>query len=260
MRQLESPSLSAGVRDLLAPLVTLFAAASVERELSWYMAQEVVPVKVSTGRWAAAAHAGCDVCECVCAGEILCKRSSSQRTVSWWEQRAACRHPALRQHNARGNKTRKTRPRRASVESWPHCLSVCVCLCVRAAQVARMVPDYVRSLVASVAPHTQQLVNALGIPDRLVQVRAAHVCAAAHGAPAASSTTAPMCTEQLSHIRHHVTPVSLVPLTPRDRVRFCCILSLRTPCCCRRPLPATGRRTTQWTTRGSWLGQPSRGR
>lgn len=48
VRQLETPSLSAGVRDLLAPLVTLFAAASVERELSWYMAQEVVPVKVST--------------------------------------------------------------------------------------------------------------------------------------------------------------------------------------------------------------------
>jgi hypothetical protein len=47
VRQLDSPSLSAGVRDLLGPLVTLFAAASVERDLSWYMAQEVVPPKVS---------------------------------------------------------------------------------------------------------------------------------------------------------------------------------------------------------------------
>ncbi len=36
-------------------------------------------------------------------------------------------------------------------------------------QVGRLVPDYVRSLVASVAPHTQQLVNALGVPDNLVQ-------------------------------------------------------------------------------------------
>lgn len=80
VRQLDSPSLSAGVRDLLGPLVTLFAAASVERELSWYMAQEVVPPKV-----------------------------------------------------------------------------------------ARMVPDHVRSIVASVAPHTQQLVRAMGIPDGLVQ-------------------------------------------------------------------------------------------
>jgi hypothetical protein len=32
-----------------------------------------------------------------------------------------------------------------------------------------MVPDYVRSIVASVAPHTQQLVRAMGIPDGLVQ-------------------------------------------------------------------------------------------
>lgn len=47
VRQLESPSLAAGVRDLLGPLVTLFAAASVERELSWYIAQEVVPARVS---------------------------------------------------------------------------------------------------------------------------------------------------------------------------------------------------------------------
>lgn len=47
VRQLESPSLPAGVRDLLAPLVTLFAAASVERELSWYMGQEIVPARVS---------------------------------------------------------------------------------------------------------------------------------------------------------------------------------------------------------------------
>jgi len=31
------------------------------------------------------------------------------------------------------------------------------------------VPEYVRSLVASVGPHTQQLVNALGVPDGLVE-------------------------------------------------------------------------------------------
>lgn len=46
IRQLESPSLSSGLRDLLAPLVTLFAAAAVERDLGWYLAQEVVPAKV----------------------------------------------------------------------------------------------------------------------------------------------------------------------------------------------------------------------
>lgn len=46
MRQLESPSLPAGVRDLLAPQVALFAAASVERELPWYMAQEIIPPRV----------------------------------------------------------------------------------------------------------------------------------------------------------------------------------------------------------------------
>jgi hypothetical protein len=53
VRQLESPSLPAGVRDLLAPLVTLFAAASVERELSWYMGQEIVPARVSRVSWLA---------------------------------------------------------------------------------------------------------------------------------------------------------------------------------------------------------------
>lgn len=47
IRQLESPSLSSGVRDLLGPLVTLFAASCVERELSWYMGQEIVPPRVS---------------------------------------------------------------------------------------------------------------------------------------------------------------------------------------------------------------------
>jgi hypothetical protein len=46
VRQLESPSLPTGVRDLLAPLVTLFAASCVERELSWYLTQEVVTPKV----------------------------------------------------------------------------------------------------------------------------------------------------------------------------------------------------------------------
>lgn len=46
LRQLESPSLPTGVRDLLSPLVTLFAAACVERELSWYLTQEVVTPKV----------------------------------------------------------------------------------------------------------------------------------------------------------------------------------------------------------------------
>lgn len=35
-------------------------------------------------------------------------------------------------------------------------------------QVARLVPDYVRSLVAAVAPHAQQVVAAFGIPDALV--------------------------------------------------------------------------------------------
>lgn len=44
-----------------------------------------------------------------------------------------------------------------------------MCVYVPFPQVARLVPDYVRSLVASVAPHTQQLVNALGVPDGLVQ-------------------------------------------------------------------------------------------
>lgn len=29
-------------------------------------------------------------------------------------------------------------------------------------------PDYVRSLVAAITPHTQQVVNAFGIPDALV--------------------------------------------------------------------------------------------
>jgi hypothetical protein len=38
--------MTAGLRELLAPLVTLFAAAAVERELAWYMGQEVVPAKV----------------------------------------------------------------------------------------------------------------------------------------------------------------------------------------------------------------------
>ena len=38
--------MSGGLRDLLAPLVTLFAAAAVERDLAWYMAQEVIPAKV----------------------------------------------------------------------------------------------------------------------------------------------------------------------------------------------------------------------
>lgn len=46
VRQLESSSLPAGVRDLLAPQVALFAAASVERELPWYMAQEIIPPRV----------------------------------------------------------------------------------------------------------------------------------------------------------------------------------------------------------------------
>lgn len=36
-------------------------------------------------------------------------------------------------------------------------------------QVGRLVPDYVRSLVATVAPHTQQLVAALGVPDGMVE-------------------------------------------------------------------------------------------
>jgi hypothetical protein len=77
VRQLESPSLSAGVRDLLAPLVTLFAAASVERELSWYLAQEVVPVKVSCTEVAGccgmvfqAAHVS--VCSRVCLARRWC--------------------------------------------------------------------------------------------------------------------------------------------------------------------------------------------
>lgn len=48
VRQLESPSLPANVRDLLAPLVTLFAASCVERELSWYLSMEVVPPRVSS--------------------------------------------------------------------------------------------------------------------------------------------------------------------------------------------------------------------
>jgi hypothetical protein len=46
LRCLEGPSMTPGLRELLAPLVTLFAAAAVERELAWYMGQEVVPAKV----------------------------------------------------------------------------------------------------------------------------------------------------------------------------------------------------------------------
>lgn len=54
IRQLESPALTGGLRDLLAPLVTLFAAAAVERDLSWYLTQEIVPAKVSCLRYVAA--------------------------------------------------------------------------------------------------------------------------------------------------------------------------------------------------------------
>jgi len=46
VRQLNCPSLPAGVRDLLAPLVTLYAAAAVEKDLSWFLTQEIVPAKV----------------------------------------------------------------------------------------------------------------------------------------------------------------------------------------------------------------------
>lgn len=46
VRQLECPSVSPGVRELLAPLVSLFAAAAVERDLAWFLGQEVVPPKV----------------------------------------------------------------------------------------------------------------------------------------------------------------------------------------------------------------------
>jgi acyl-CoA oxidase len=79
IRALEGPGMTPGLRELLAPLVALFAAAAVERELAWYMGQEVVPAKVG-----------------------------------------------------------------------------------------RLVPDYVRQLVASIAPNGQQLVAAFGIPDHLV--------------------------------------------------------------------------------------------
>lgn len=50
IRQLDSASLAPGVRELLAPLVALFAAAAVERELSWYMCQELLPPKVTGAR------------------------------------------------------------------------------------------------------------------------------------------------------------------------------------------------------------------
>ncbi|KAF6250062.1 hypothetical protein COO60DRAFT_1706247 [Scenedesmus sp. NREL 46B-D3] len=79
IRCLGGPGITSGLRELLAPLVTLFAAAAVERELAWYMGQEVVPTKVG-----------------------------------------------------------------------------------------RLVPDFVRQLVAGIAPNGQQLVAAFGIPDHLV--------------------------------------------------------------------------------------------
>uniref|UniRef100_A0A383WDA5 Acyl-coenzyme A oxidase n=1 Tax=Tetradesmus obliquus TaxID=3088 RepID=A0A383WDA5_TETOB len=79
LRCLEGPGMTPGLRELLAPLVALFAAAAVERELAWYLSQEVVPAKVG-----------------------------------------------------------------------------------------QLVPDYVRQLVAAIAPNGQQLVAAFGIPDHLV--------------------------------------------------------------------------------------------
>jgi hypothetical protein len=48
VRQLEGPALPPAVRELLAPLVALFAAAAVERELAWFMTQELLPPRVST--------------------------------------------------------------------------------------------------------------------------------------------------------------------------------------------------------------------
>lgn len=47
LRQLACHSLAPAVKELLAPLVTLFAAAAVERELSWYLCQELIPAKVN---------------------------------------------------------------------------------------------------------------------------------------------------------------------------------------------------------------------
>jgi hypothetical protein len=44
----------------------------------------------------------------------------------------------------------------------------CCFLACASLQVGRLVPDYVRQLVASIAPNGQQLVAAFGIPDHLV--------------------------------------------------------------------------------------------
>eukprot|EP00879_Flechtneria_rotunda_P002191 GHRR01002377.1.p1 GENE.GHRR01002377.1~~GHRR01002377.1.p1 ORF type:complete len:601 (+),score=233.83 GHRR01002377.1:928-2730(+) len=46
VRQLQSPSLPPGVKELLVPLVTLYTAAAVERDLAWYLSQELLPPKV----------------------------------------------------------------------------------------------------------------------------------------------------------------------------------------------------------------------
>lgn len=112
MRQLESPALAPAVRELLAPLVTLFAAAAVERELAWFVCQELVPAKV-----------GGTQAELWCGGDASRPEPDPPRPPS-------------------------------ALPTWT--------------QVARLVPDYVRSLVASIAPHTQQVVASFGIPDELV--------------------------------------------------------------------------------------------
>jgi hypothetical protein len=61
--------MTAGLRELLAPLVALYAAASVERELTWYMGQEVVPARVS----------GLYVFVCVCQAWFAVQQGCSSR-------------------------------------------------------------------------------------------------------------------------------------------------------------------------------------
>lgn len=46
-----APSATAGVRELLAPVVALYAARCVEEDLGWFLSQEIIPARVSTARF-----------------------------------------------------------------------------------------------------------------------------------------------------------------------------------------------------------------
>ncbi len=77
MLVLESRGLSPGVRELLQPLAELSALRCVEMDLAWFLAQEVVPPRVSA-RGTACADAQCKHRRCTlprseaCSGQGGC--------------------------------------------------------------------------------------------------------------------------------------------------------------------------------------------